>query len=54
MPASRRSAIGSTTTLASVSAAGSYSTSFFAQYYATGTAGAGNVAGQATFTLTYQ
>lgn len=45
---------GGSTVLASVSAAGSYSKTFYAQYIATGVGGAGNVAAQATFTLTYQ
>lgn len=45
---------GGSTVLASVSAAGSYSRTFYAQYIATGTGGSGNVAAQATFTLSYQ
>ena len=45
---------GGSTVLASVSAAGSYSKTFYAQYIATGTGGSGNVAAQATFTLSYQ
>ncbi len=38
----------------SVAAGASYSSQFFAQYYATGAAGAGGVTGIATFTMSYQ
>ena len=41
------------TTLANVSSAGSYSTTYYAQYYATGVAGAGAVTGLAQLTLSY-
>lgn len=45
---------GGTSTLATVTAAGSYTSTFYAQYYATGAAGAGNVRGVATLDISYQ
>ena len=45
---------GVASTLANINAAGSYSTAYYAQYYATGTAGVGHVTGLALFNLEYQ
>ncbi|HEV6965656.1 hypothetical protein [Roseateles sp.] len=44
---------GGTSTIASVSASGSYSATHYARYYSTGAAGSGGVKGMATFTMTY-
>jgi major type 1 subunit fimbrin (pilin) len=45
---------GASTTLANVTAGGSFSATYYARYYATAAAGSGAVKGTATFTLTYQ
>lgn len=42
------------TTLATISSAGNYSTTYYAQYYATGVGGAGNVTGLAQLLISYQ
>ena len=46
-------ATGASTVLATITAAGAYSTTFYAQYFGAGSAGAGNVTALATFNINY-